>query len=61
MHHYNNSTVVTSKLHPESLVLEVDDVTETKLDMGNFKNCGSTIVLVAIIFIHLELPSFRPF
>ena len=58
MHLCNNSTVYnyvgsqgvravgTSKLHPESLVLEVDDVTETKLDMGNFKNCGSTIVLV---------------
>ena len=46
MHHYNNSTVGTSKLHPESLVLEVDDVAETELDTGNFKNCGSTIVLV---------------
>ena len=60
MHLCNNSTVYnvimqgpqgvravgTSKLHPESLVLEVDDVTETKLDTGNFKNCGSTIVLV---------------
>ena len=38
--------VGTSNLHPEQLVLEGDDVTGTKLDLGDFKDCGSVIVLV---------------
>ena len=62
MHLCNNSTVYelvnghvglqvvgavgTSNLHPEQLVLEGDDVTGTKLDLGDFKDCGSVIVLV---------------
>ena len=44
MHLCNNSTVYydhvgavgTSNLHPDTLVLEGDDVTGTKLDMGDF-------------------------
>ena len=52
MHLCNNSTVYydhvgavgTSNLHPDTLVLEGDDVTGTKLDMGDFKNCGSIVV-----------------
>ena len=38
--------VGTSNLRPEQLVLEGDDVTGTKLDLGDFKDCGSVIVLV---------------
>ena len=57
MHLCNNSTVYydhvgavgTSNLHPDTLVLEGDDVTGTKLDMGDFKNRGSIIVLVLLL------------
>ena len=35
--------VGTSNLHPEQLVLEGDDITGTKLDLGDFKNCGKKI------------------
>ena len=41
--------VGTSSLHPEQLVLEGDDVTETKLDLGDFKNCGSKIVFILVL------------
>ena len=37
--------VGTSNLHPEPLVLK-GDVLGTKLDMGDFENCGSMIFLV---------------
>ena len=57
MHLCNNSTVYydhvgavrTSNQHPDTLVLEVDDVTGTKLDTGIFKNCDSKIVLVLVL------------
>ena len=39
----------TSNLHPETFVLEGNDVTGTKLDMGDFKNRGSIIVLVLLL------------
>ena len=41
--------VGTSNLHPEQLVLKGDNVTGTKLDLGDFKNCGSKIVLVSVL------------
>ena len=41
--------VGTSNLHPETLVFEGDDVTGTKLDTGDFKNCGSIIVWVLLL------------
>ena len=57
MHLCNNSTVYydhvgavgTSNLHPDTLVLEGDDVTGTKLDIGDFKNCGSIVVWVLLL------------
>ena len=36
-------------MYPEQLVLEGDDVTGTKLDMGDFKNCGSIVVWVLLL------------
>ena len=36
--------VGTSNLRPEQLVLGGDDVTETKLDLGDFKNKENTIL-----------------
>ena len=57
MHLCNNSTVYydhvgavgTSNLHPDTLVLEGDDVTGTKLDLGDFKNCVCKVVFVLVI------------
>ena len=40
--------VGTSNLHPEQLVLEGDDVAGTKLDLGDFENCGSKIVFTTV-------------
>ena len=41
--------VGTSNLHPEQLVLEGDYVTGAKLDLGDFKTCGSIIVWVLLL------------
>ena len=63
MHLCNNSTVYwlimlgsealgavgTSSLHPEQLDFEGDDVSGTKLDIDDFKNCDSIIGLVSLL------------
>ena len=43
MTHSNDhvGAVGTSNLHPDTLVLEVDDVTGTKLDTGVFKTVAA--------------------